>query len=77
MQVMVAGVGKKSGCGSCLRDGLDAGWDIQLGSECVLRWLRQRTNFLVLKFSENFPFGMAWLHEAEQMLWEEELQDGV
>lgn len=27
MQVMVAVVGKKSRCGSCLRDGLDAGGD--------------------------------------------------
>lgn len=52
-------------------------WREQLRSECVLWWLRQGTNFLVLKFSENSPFGVAWLPEAEQMLWEEELLDGV
>lgn len=29
------------------------------GSECVLRWLRQCKNFLVLKISANLPFGVA------------------
>lgn len=41
----------------------------------MLVWLRQCKNFLILKFSENFPFGVAWLPEAEQALWEEEFLD--
>lgn len=59
MQLTVTVVGKRSQCGSYPRDGLDAGWRGQIGSECVLWWLKQYKNFLVMKLSENFPLGAA------------------